>query len=377
MSVVGQQAAASSPEVGSPELGSPEVGSLGVGPIEAAADGSSSVEDSHDLGDESVNFRVEVVLRHLDNPCGLIARPTRSKEGPYDLFLAESGAGRVLHVSTASPNDYRPVISGFPTNDFNKRLAFRIGPLGLAFLTPRSKLIVGDSGQPNGNDLVSVYTLPADGEVLDATKPDHSAGPLRNRPGTDAGNVNFLSMAKSGEMVYVSVGGDDDQGVILKAGIESDRLAYLKPLPTNASTSGGAPGGIAMIPPPRPTFLVVSQIGSFETPGDSSLTFYGPATGEKAMSLPTGLHDMVSLAYSPSGQLYTADFAWAEENAGGVYRLDDVRRAGKQGCRAVRIASITRPMALAFTSDGTLWVTAFGSGMNTKQGQLLKITGDL
>ncbi|MCH2114842.1 MAG: hypothetical protein MK171_08035 [Pirellulales bacterium] len=332
---------------------------------------------SMSVGDESANFLVDTILSDLDNPCGLAARPLRGGEGPDELFLAESGAGRILQLSTAHPKDFRPVIVGFPTNGLNKRMAYRVGPLGLVFLTARSKLIVGDSGQADGADLLSVYTLPAGSEILDATARSDSAGPLRNRPGADAGNVNFLSLVKTDDMVYVAVGGDDDQGNMLKAGLQDYRLTTLQPLQSEGTLGGGAPGGIAMISRPRPQFLVVAQIGSFEMPGDSALTYYIPATGEQVMSLPTGLHDIMALAYSPSGQLYAADFAWADESAGGVYRLDDVRRSGRQACRAVRIAAVTRPMALAFTSDGALYVTAFGTGENAKQGKLLRITGNL
>ena len=37
---------------------------------------------------------------------------------------------------------------------------------------------------------------------------------------------------------------------------------------------------------------------------------------------------------------------------------------------------IVRPFGLAFTPDGTLFVTAFGAGENAKQGTLIKISGD-
>ena len=138
----------------------------------------------------------------------------------------------------------------------------------------------------------------------------------------------------------------------------------------------GAPAGIAVIPAPRPAFLVVALIGSRATPHDSRLAFFVPATGELAMNLPTGLHDIVSLAYSPSGQLYAADFSWHDEQAGGVFRIDDARVDGRQTCRAVKVASVVRPLGLVFTPDGSLFVTAFGAGENTKQGTLIKVTGD-
>ncbi len=329
------------------------------------------------VADETANFEVEILLRDLDNPSGLTVRSRRSTSGPFDLFMAESGAGRILQLSTDKPDRTREVITGFRTNPFNDQLPYRVGPLSLAFLTLRSKLIVGDCGHPNGNDQLSVYIVPSENEPLDASQRDHFVGDLRNSDGADSGSINFLAMVKSAEVVYLSVGGDDDQGVLLKAGIKANRLAYLQPLPIEGTSRRAARGGIAMIPSPQPPFLVVADIGSYKNPHDSALEFYILASGKKAMSLPTGLHDMMSLAYSPSGQLYAADFAWSDPEAGGVYRLDDIRIEGRQGCQAVRIASVTHPMTLAFTPDGTLYVTAFGSGVNKKQGTLIKITGDL
>jgi len=82
------------------------------------------------------------------------------------------------------------------------------------------------------------------------------------------------------------------------------------------------------------------------------------------------------LAYSPTGQLYAVDFAWKEEGASGVYRLDDARVNGQQACQAVKIASIQRPISMAFTPDGTLYVTALGASDSKKQGILVKITGE-
>ncbi len=349
----------------------------------AAETGGQTLSPPLPPTDAAEEFQVQTVLSGLQNPAGLAVRPSRQTEGPFQLLLAESGAGRVLQLSTADPENYREVITGFPVNRLTKRLPYKIGPLALALLTRSSspqahcKLIVGDSGRPAGNDLVSVYKLAPDGQALDAGQVDHSQGPLRNSPGAESGNVNFFGIVKSSEMVYLAVGGDDGEGVILKGGIQANRLAYLQPFAGKHATGGRASTGIAVPPPPRPTFLVVAETGTWDLPADSTLTFYVPSTGESVMSLPVGLHDMIALAYSPSGRLYALDFAWADEQAGGVFRLDDVRVDGQQACQAVRIASLIRPLGLAFTPDGTLYVTALGPGENDSQGTLVKITGNL
>ncbi|GAG33499.1 unnamed protein product, partial [marine sediment metagenome] len=138
----------------------------------------------------------------------------------------------------------------------------------------------------------------------------------------------------------------------------------------------GAVRAVAIIPSPRPPFVVLGHSSRHESAEGSTLTFIVQPTREVALRLQTDLHDLVALAYSPSGQLYAADFAANDVVAGGIYRIDDARADGRQTCRSVKIASITHPLAMAFTPDGHLYVTAFGEGENAKQGSLLKITGD-
>jgi hypothetical protein len=105
------------------------------------------------------------------------------------------------------------------------------------------------------------------------------------------------------------------------------------------------------------------------------------------MALPTGLRDVVALAYSPSSnRLYAADLAWSAAGEGGIYRLDAGKVDGRSGLKAIKIASLERPTALAFAADNTLYAVALGAPMKdgdkqdqdaAKKGMLVKITGDL
>jgi len=328
-------------------------------------------------GDESAHFQTQVLLANLDNPAGLALRPTESKSGPYVLFLAESGAGRVLAVTTDAPGQVDEVVIDFPLGTFGQKPEYRVGPLGLAFIS-RSKLVVGFQGERPGADVLASYSLSAQGGVLTAAQYDHAVGPLDVELASQVDDLHFGGLAMADKTCFITSGGHDSPGWILKSGIEANRLAYLQPFIDLPKQVGfGAPGGITIVPHPRPPFMVVGLMGSRETPRDSRLAFFVPASGQLAMSLPTGLHDMISLAYSPTGQLYAADFSWQDPQAGGIYRIDDARLDGKQTCRAVKIASVVRPFSLAFAPDGSLFVTAFGEGENVQQGTLVKITGEL
>lgn len=327
------------------------------------------------LEDESSNYEMETIHNELDNPGGLAIRSGSAKTGPHEIFIAESGAGRVIRVATDEPQQIDEVITGFSQGSFGDDPTYRVGPLGLAFLT-RSKLIVAGGSADTGKNTIGVFALPEDGAPLTAVELDHSVGPIKTGASTDQGEPILFGLAST-DIALFTTWAEESQGWVLKSGIESNRLAYLQPFVSTKNATGvGRPTGIAVIPSPRPPFLVVAQMGSFETPHDSLLSFFIPSSGDLAMSLPTGLHDIIALAYSPSGQLYALDFSWADEAAGGVYRLDDARVDGRQACRPVRIAAVTRPAALAFAPDGSLYVAAFGEGENARQGLLVKITGE-
>jgi hypothetical protein len=128
---------------------------------------------------------------------------------------------------------------------------------------------------------------------------------------------------------------------------------------------------------PNHHYLVVSQLGELTAARDSRVAMYSPTSGELALNLATGLHDIVGLAYSPTGDLYAVDFSWADAKAGGVYRLEAAQVDGRESCRAVKLAAAVRPTSLAFTPAGSLYVTAFGERTDpdaAPTGVLLHIT---
>ncbi|NOY29565.1 MAG: hypothetical protein GXP28_05130 [Planctomycetes bacterium] len=333
--------------------------SLAIAPVAAhGATGSFAP-----LGDESENYSVEMVLAGLDRPGGVVLRASSAKAGPHELFLAENGAGRIIRIATDRPRKTSEVIVGLSKNSLEGEFFSQIGPVGLAFLT-RTKLAVGGGGQ----GAVGVYLLPDDGSAVAADEADHTVGA--------SSNGAFFALTKSDTTLFMT-GANEDQGWIFQSEIEANRLATLGSFATTKKSGTlGMATGIAISPSPRPPFLVVAYLGDLETRQDSTISFYVSSSATMAMNLGTGLHDIVALAYSPTGQLYAVDFASEKEEASGVYRLDDARVNGQQACQAVKIASIPRPISMVFTPDGMLYVTALGASDSKKQGILVKITGE-
>jgi hypothetical protein len=173
--------------------------------------------------------------------------------------------------------------------------------------------------------------------------------------------------------LFVASSGDDAKGWVLKAAADGNKLADLQPfIATRQVTGAAAPIAATINPKQRANYLLIGQMGERGGQRDSVVGFYGPASGTPALVVKTGLYDVVGLAYSPSGDLYAADAAWHDPSAGGVYRLDAAEVEGRDSVRAVKIAAVQHPTSLAFTPDGTLYVTTFGE--SESNGKLLKIT---
>lgn len=324
--------------------------------------------------DESAQNVVETLLSNLDNPVSLALRPGAAAEGPYELFLSESGAGRIVRLATDKPSEITPVVNGFPLGDSGGQASRRVGPLALEFLSP-NRLAVGTGGLDSGKELVQVYALPEDKSPLPYDKFDHSAGPVPASNRSATGEGDFVALAKTEDALFVVPASGDPRGWILKAVLDVNRLADLQPFIATEKVAGvGGPRAAVINPKANYHYLVVGEAGQPTAERDSRLSMFSPKSGDLALNLNTGLYDIAGLAYSPGGDLYALDFATAKPNEGGVYRLESTTADGHETCRAVKIASVVRPTAMLFTPDGTLYVTALGDGA---AGQLVKITPKL
>ncbi len=327
--------------------------------------------------DDSKLYDVKTLISGLDNPASIAVRPGSRPAGPFELYISESGAGRVVRLVTDKPSETSRVITGFPLGSWGEGPTYRVGPLGLDFLS-RNRLVVGTGGLGVGADLVRVYTLPDGHAELAFDAVDHVAGPVSASGRSTSGEGGFYSIAHADNALFVAPASGDEQGWVLKAIVDANRVAGLEPfLATRALAGVGVPGAVTIDPKPNHRYLVVSQLGALTAARDSRVGMYSPASGELALNLETGLYDIVALAYSPTGDLYAIDFASADAMAGGVYRLEAAPVEGRESCRAVKLAAAVRPTSLAFTPDGTLYVTAFGERTDQDEaptGVLLQIT---
>jgi DNA-binding beta-propeller fold protein YncE len=324
-------------------------------------------------GDE--RLRVERVATGLDNPCSVAVHPVTG-----ELFVAESGAGRIVRIKASEPYTITTVIEGFPTAQFGDGPSYQIGPLGLAFVD-RSTLVVGEGGQAAGADVVRIYVLPDEPKVLKHTESKHSLGPIPAGVESMTGEGDFYALAVTAGALFVAGHGDDLKGWIFRADLANLPAPQLKPfIKTKVETKTDAPTALAIS---KRGELLVAHMGELDKPRDSRISFFQSASGKKLLDLETGLHDITGLAYEPtSGWLFAVDFAWSDPEAGGLYRLDMTLRGGRQAIHSVKLRSLVHPTALAIPSQGVAYVTTLGAEADPsaaaaeKAGQLLKISGD-
>ncbi len=313
--------------------------------------------------------KVTPVLTGLLNPSGLAAEP-----GTTHLLVSDSGAGRILCFHTDGW-EYEKVVTKFGKDVYGKGPMYDVGPLGLAFMG--KQLVVGGGEKVDGEEVVSIFTMPPHGKSITADKAT-TLGPIKAGADSAKGEGNFFGVAVTKNAIYITSNGDDTKGWILKSEISGGKAGPLKPfIATKSAVSVDAPAGIAV---DKHGHLVVGQMGEVGVAGDSLLTIYDES-GKLLASPKTGLSDIVGLAYSPkSGKLYAVDFSWADPKAGGLFRIDLSGETKDATVKTEKLCSLDKPAAMAFGNDGALYVAEFGTqaeGSTVRPGRLVKIEGDL
>ncbi|MEM8734710.1 MAG: hypothetical protein AAGG44_10835 [Planctomycetota bacterium] len=331
---------------------------------DASTDADSEEETASDVDASEEGVRARLVIDGLNNPSGIAIQPETGV-----VFVADSGNQRIIKLVDGKSVE---AITEFPGDVYGKGPKLNIGPLGLFFLS-KTKLIVGGGGLPDGEELLRIYDLPEDGKAIKAEQMTSSFS--LSASDEVVGEGNFYAVTATPNGIYVTCNGDDEKGWVSKATMDEEAVVgYSRFLATKEATGVNAPVGITISPD---GYLVVGQMGAINVAGDSLLTFYDENTKEMLLNLKTGLNDISAVAYSRRRQMYVLDYSWADPNQGGLFRIvEDLENAS--GMKAEKLVSLDKPTAMAFDSNGDLYITIVGEQSDENEGnsvgQLLVIT---
>jgi hypothetical protein len=317
---------------------------------------------------------VETVLSDLNLPTSVAVRPGGTAER-YEVFVAESGARRVIKMESDRRNEHTEVVTEFAEFADGQKFGHRGNPLSLLFLD-REHLVSGLGGTPPE---VRLYIL-ADDRSISAEQVEQRVSPELAVPADEIRSGACVALARTrandvvGDMLLVSTIGDTFDFNMWKVPIRAENLSAATEFQIKHRNSDAASATDGMAVGPHGYVVIAGDGGARQK--ESRLSFLNPINGEVVMHRWTGLLEVRGLVYGPTtGNLYAL-------GDGGVFRLDEpvVQPKFHNGghVSAVQMANVARPTAMAFGPDGALYVTALSDAEDTKSelGVLLKMTGE-
>lgn len=310
-----------------------------------------------------------VVAGDLNTPLGVAVERDTSA-----VAVAESGAGRILRLVDGKMT---PAVVEFPLTDCGPSRTLKAGPSAISFFDKQT-IAALDIGSIEGADSVRLYKLPNAGEpATPYATTVHKIGPqAAGRTASTSESWGGLVTAPS--VVLFSSFAGEPEGWLSRTFKTNERWSDPSRFVATRDVTGGE-RPMALTFSPR-SEVVSGQIGTWDKPKDSRISFLNLNSGKLLANYRIDLHDVVALEYSPkTGQLYALDLAWSQPADAGLYQVVATYSEGRLGVQAKKIVALPRPTSLAFQADGTLYVTTLGAvdAPVARSGQLWKITPGL
>jgi hypothetical protein len=287
-------------------------------------------------------------------------RPGAENE-PYEVFVADRGAGRVVRMRSDQAGKVADAVVDFADGD---------GPLGLLFID-RDRLVVACEDPP----VLRLYELTDSTEPVSVDAAKQQITLSAESSGQAPCDFVALARSKANDKVpdlLVAAGRclGNPRKIPVRAGTLDESAALLA---TEKDSTAFRLGGVAVS---DRGYVVLNR----RAVDKELLSFVNPIDGSIVMNVPIELQDINGLAYSPAtGNLYAIATNANAAGAGGVFRVDDASQPGQPAATATKVADVRNPTALTFARDATLYVTADNAtdDANDHRGTLLRIRGNL
>lgn len=272
------------------------------------------------------------------------------------------------------------VITGFPRHSVSEEKSVTPG-LQSVFFLDHTRLVVsgGDDKQP----FVRLYELSDSAGTLqfDDQKQSIEVAAESRHELESAAVTGFHSIVRSrandhvGDMLLLAAGSEKPVMGLWKIPLRANTLEDAVPFPiTKAAYEVHRVDAVAIA---NSGYITLAVTMAGDGGSHTMLRFVDPIDGRSRMDVSTDLEGILGLAYNPvTSDLFAVGFESRGMRSSGVYRLDDAGELGKPRCRAKKIASPPLPLALAFSSDGTLYVACQETkSSGDADGALYKVSG--
>jgi glucose/arabinose dehydrogenase len=316
------------------------------------------------------------IVSRLTRPSGVAVRPDGALN-QYEVYFSDLTDQQIKLFRSDAPQNVSAAITNFPAAEPGGPT----GPSALLFVS-RQRLVVGLAGNAANSNLL-LFELkddtPLTADQAVQKLPIGEAGESKSEAALGVHALaRTLANDRVPDLLIATTHGASPQAGVWKIPLRAGTLD--KPTLFAATNQAARPSAVAIS---KHGYVVVSHSNTDGTKG-SRLAYGNPIDSSKVMELAVPLEGIRGLAYSPqTGNLYAASYGSEEPDSvpqgSGIFRIEDASKPGQPAARAVKVADVLRPTALAFAPDGALYVTADGNiqARGSRNGFLVKLSSGL